>query len=281
MNEKNPIVKGDVLVSVEDLVVAYSGRNGRHVAVEGASFSICSGELVALVGPSGAGKTTCLRVIAGLQEPDSGKVSVAGKPVTGPSDGIAVVFQDYRGSLMGWLSLEANVTLPLRARGISRKESKERAAEALAAVGLAGKETWHPWQLSGGMQQRVAIARALACRPSVLLMDEPFASVDAQTRMDLEDLVLDVHEQFGMSILVVTHDIDEATYLSDRIVVLSKAPSHVVQTVPVSLPRPRSQETTRANADFGLLRTHVLDLVRHGEEAEAAAAGSLVGGSNE
>lgn len=272
MNTVDPAAdRVDALVEVTNLIVSYVGRAGRFVAVDDVSFDIKPGELVALVGPSGAGKTTCLRVIAGLLEPESGQVRLGGTTVRGPSQGISVVFQDYRGSLMGWLTLESNVTLPLRARGISRAEAKRRAADALTAVGLGGKEKWHPWQLSGGMQQRVAIARALACQPRLLLMDEPFASVDAQTRMDLEDLVLSVRQKFDVSILVVTHDIDEATYLADRVVVLSKAPSHVVKTIDVPLASPRSQETTRGTADFARLRTEILDLVRHGDAGKPEA----------
>lgn len=252
------------LVEVSDLSITYDGRFGKHLAVSGVNFDVRPEELIALVGPSGAGKTTILRCIAGLLSPDGeDSIKVDGKPIKGPTEGISVVFQDYSRSLLAWLTLQGNVMLPLRAQGVPRAEAKRRAREALADVGLGGKETWHPWQLSGGMQQRVAIARGLACNPRILLMDEPFASVDAQTRMDLEDLVLKIKNEFKISIIVVTHDIDEAVYLADRVVVLSKSPSTVSRILDVDFPTPRTQEETRVLPEFGEIRAVALDLVRH------------------
>jgi NitT/TauT family transport system ATP-binding protein len=182
--------------------------------------------------------------------------------VTGPPADVAVVFQDYSRSLLPWLTVLGNVALPLRAKGLSRAEARTAASEALAAVGLAGALRQWPRELSGGMQQRVAIARALAYQPKLLVMDEPFASVDAQTRMDLEDLVLPMRDEYGVTILLVTHDIDEAVYLSDRIVVLSPAPATVLRVIDVNLPLPRSQTATKELSGFGRLRHEVLDLVR-------------------
>ncbi|WP_109472507.1 ABC transporter ATP-binding protein [Ornithinimicrobium cavernae] len=261
----------ETLVCVEDVAISYEGRSGRHVAVADASFTVRADEFVALVGPSGAGKTTLLRTIAGLHKPQSGRVLVNGEVADGPPRDVAVVFQDYSRSLLAWLTLRGNVMLPLRVQGLGRKEAARRADDALADVGLAGKGAWHPWQLSGGMQQRVAIARALACRPRLLLMDEPFASVDAQTRMDLEDLVLRIREDRDISILMVTHDIDEATYLADRVIVLSPPPARVARIVDVDLPSPRSQEETRATRRYVELRTTILELVRHRTEDSAQA----------
>jgi NitT/TauT family transport system ATP-binding protein len=248
----------DTLVTVEHLTKAY----GDHLAVDGLTFGVRTGEVVSLVGPSGAGKTTALRIVAGLLEPTSGSVTIDGVPVAGPPADVAVVFQDYSRSLLPWLTVLGNVMLPLRAKGLSRATARAAAREALAAVGLAHASRHRPRELSGGMQQRVAIARALAYRPKLLVMDEPFASVDAQTRMDLEDLVLPLREEYGVTILLVTHDIDEAVYLSDQIVVLSPAPSTVLRVIDVDLPLPRSQTATKELPGFGRLRHEVLDLVR-------------------
>jgi NitT/TauT family transport system ATP-binding protein len=252
------------IVRVSDLHKTYTSDKGDHVALAGVSFEVQRGEVVAIVGPSGAGKTTVLRAIAGLLEPSSGSVHVAGKPVVGqPPREAGFVFQDYSRSLLPWMSVLHNVALPLRAKGLSKKEATEKAAAALAAVGLAGREAAHPRQLSGGMQQRVAIARGIAYEPELLLMDEPFASVDAQTRMDLEDLVLPLRDQFNISIVFVTHDVDEAVYLSDRVVVLSPSPSVVRRVVDIPLPFPREQHRTKEDPAFARLRGDVLDLVRN------------------
>jgi NitT/TauT family transport system ATP-binding protein len=160
------------------------------------------------------------------------------------------------------MSVLKNVTLPLRSQGVAKAERRERALTALAGVGLSGSESLYPWQLSGGMQQRVAIARALAYQPEALLMDEPFASVDAQTRADLEDLILNVRHEFGVTVALVTHDIDEAVYLSDRVVVLSGTPAHVSAIIPVDLGAVRDQMTTKSMPEFTELRAHVFGLVR-------------------
>ncbi|RZU52702.1 NitT/TauT family transport system ATP-binding protein [Krasilnikovia cinnamomea] len=248
----------DTLLRVDGLVMRY----GDHLAVGGVAFDVRTGEVVSIVGPSGAGKTTVLRVAAGLLEATGGTVTIDGEPVAGPPADVAVVFQDYSRSLLPWLTALGNVTLPLRAKGRSRGDARSAGLEALAAVGLAGVSRKRPRQLSGGMQQRVAIARALAYQPKLLLMDEPFASVDAQTRMDLEDLIRPLRDEYGVTILLVTHDIDEAVYLSDRIVVLSSAPATVLRVIDVDLPLPRSQTATKEQPAFGRLRHEVLDLVR-------------------
>ena len=176
---------------------------------------------------------------------------------------MALVFQEYGRSLMPWTSVRNNVLLPLRHKKLSGDERSHLVEEAVQSVGLTRFLDHYPWQLSGGMQQRVAIARALAYQPSILLMDEPFASVDAQTRGDLEDLVLKVREQYGITILFVTHDIDESVYLADRVVVLTHAPTEVKEIVPIDLPKPRDQIATKALPDFVDLRAHVQRLIRH------------------
>jgi NitT/TauT family transport system ATP-binding protein len=238
-----------------------TGVKATH-ALQEVSFTIAPGEFVCVVGPSGCGKTTLLKCVAGLLRPSSGEIVLRGRPVTEPPDEMAFVFQEYGRSLLPWTNVRNNVLLPLRHKQLARDERRALVEDALDAVGLQRFIDHYPWQLSGGMQQRVAIARALAYQPSVLLMDEPFASVDAQTRADLEDLVLRVREQYGITILFVTHDIDESVYLSDRIVVLTHAPTVVKEVLPVELPAPRDQIATKELADFAHLRAHVYRLIR-------------------
>ena len=251
-----------VVVSVRELGRTYVDRKGQaNEAIRSVSFDVKERELVCIVGPSGAGKTTLLRCVAGLLAPSTGVTLFEDKEVVRSPTGIAVVFQDYSRSLFPWLSVSGNVALPLRAKGVPRSKRRELVESSLAAVGLPGVGGQYPWQLSGGMQQRVAIARALAYGPDLLLMDEPFASVDAQTRFELEDLVLRVRDEFGMTVMFVTHDIDEAVYVGDRVVVLSKSPCIVVRDIRVPLEAPRNQEQTRSDPIFVELRTEVLRLV--------------------
>jgi NitT/TauT family transport system ATP-binding protein len=252
---------GRPLLEVQDLGHSYDGGDARAV-IDGLSFSVRQAELVCIVGPSGCGKTTLLRCVAGLLQPRSGRVALSGQVVSGVPDDIAMVFQDYSRSLFPWLRVGRNVDFPLPRRGLGKRERAERVRESLAAVGLEDVADRYPWQLSGGMQQRVAIARALADRPSMLLMDEPFASVDAQTRADLEDLVLEVRDRFQMTVLFVTHDIDESVYLGDRVLVLSRAPARLVAEIPVPLPRPRDQIATKELDAFVRLRAEVGRLIR-------------------
>jgi NitT/TauT family transport system ATP-binding protein len=231
------------------------------VAIADVSLQVADGELVTIVGPSGCGKSTLLRCLAGLVPPTSGRVVLDGAAVTRVPDRLAVVFQDYSRSLYPWLSVADNVALPLR-RTESRAVRRTSALAALESVGLAGFDGRYPWQLSGGMQQRVAIARALACDPVLLLMDEPFGSMDAQMREDLEDLVLRVRAERNVTILLVTHDIDESVYTGDRVVVLSHGPGRVMADLPVDLPAPRDQIATKELREFARLRAEVSRLVR-------------------
>jgi NitT/TauT family transport system ATP-binding protein len=179
---------------------------------------------------------------------------------------MAVVFQEYGRSLFPWMSIKANVELPLKEKGLPKTRRETLVAEALAAVGLADVHAAYPWQLSGGMQQRVAIARAVAYEPAVLLMDEPFAAVDAQTRADLEDLVRSLWARLGVTILFVTHDIDEAVYLGQRVLVLSHAPTVVMDDVAIDLPTDRDQLSTRGSARFGQLRGHVFEQIQKAKQ---------------
>ena len=231
-------------------------------AIAELTFTVDPGEFLCIVGPSGCGKTTLLKCLSGLLRPTAGTASIEGEVIDGPPRSLALVFQEYSRSLLPWLTVRGNVTLPLRARRIAKSERERLAADALAAVGLTDFAGSHPWQLSGGMQQRVAIARALAYQPQLLLMDEPFASVDAQTRADLEDLVLQVHAQFGITVVFVTHDIDESVYLADRIIVLTHRPTTVKEIIDVSLPRPRDQVATKEMPEFTHLRSNVFRLIK-------------------
>jgi NitT/TauT family transport system ATP-binding protein len=243
-------------------VIELGHTYGTHLAIDEVSFRIDAGEIVCVVGPSGCGKSTLLKSVAGLHKITKGQIHLHGSQIRGVPGDLAVVFQDYSRSLFPWLNVASNVEFPLRGTSLSRAQRRARATEALAAVGLADVARKHPWQLSGGMQQRVAIARALAYRPALMLMDEPFASVDAQTRADLEDLVLRVRDQQDMTILLVTHDIDESVYLGDRVLVLSEAPTTVVDTLKVDLPRERDQIITRSSTEFVRLRSEVARQLR-------------------
>ncbi|HKP18673.1 MAG TPA: ABC transporter ATP-binding protein [Gaiellaceae bacterium] len=250
------------MLEIRHLTKTYgTGETATH-AIGDVSFTIEAGEFVCVVGPSGCGKTTLLKCIAGLLRPSGGEVLLRGRRVVEPPEEMALVFQEYSRSLMPWASVRNNVLLPLRHKPLSKRERMSLVEEALGAVGLVRFMDRYPWQLSGGMQQRVAIARALAYQPSILLMDEPFASVDAQTRGDLEDLVLRVREEFNITILFVTHDIDESVYLSDRIVVLTHAPTEVKELIKVDLPRPRDQIETKELTEFAHLRAHVYRLIK-------------------
>ena len=250
----------DVL-RVERLEKSY-GAGGPRV-LGGIGFQVRQGEFVSLVGPSGCGKTTLLTLLAALAPPDSGQVVFEGRAIAAPPPGIAVVFQDYRSSLFPWRSNRENVVLGmLRDRTLPRRARHDRATALLARVGLQGYENAYPWQVSGGMQQRVAIARALACEPRLLLLDEPLAAVDAQTRAEIQDLILALAAERGQTCVLVTHDVEEAIYMADRVLVLTSRPTSVREDIAVELPRPRDQFTTREAPHFLALRHHILSLIR-------------------
>jgi NitT/TauT family transport system ATP-binding protein len=266
------------MLEVKHLGKTYgTGEKATH-AVGDVSFSVADGEFVCVVGPSGCGKTTLLKCIAGLLRPSKGEVLLRGKRVARPPEEMALVFQEYGRSLMPWASVRNNVLLPLRHKKLPRSERKRLVEESLDAVSLTHFIDHYPWQLSGGMQQRVAIARALAYQPTTLLMDEPFASVDAQTRGDLEDLILRVRDEYDITILFVTHDIDESVYLADRVAVLTHSPTEVKEIVPVGLPRPRDQIATKELPEFAQLRAHVYRLIKREQSAaEPVEAGESAG----
>jgi NitT/TauT family transport system ATP-binding protein len=248
---------------------------GQRQVLKDITFDVRSGEFVCIVGPSGVGKTTLLRCLSGLQRPTVGSVRVHGTQITRPPRGLALVFQDYSRSLLPWASVIDNVALPLRSAGLRKREAGQTAMAALHEVGLGEVDpSAYPWQLSGGMQQRVALARALAYKPSIVLMDEPFASVDAQTRADLEDLIRRLQVNLGLTVLLVTHDIDEAVYLSDRIIALAGSPAQVAEVVAVDLGSVRDQLDTKLLPSFAQLRARIYRLIR-GARADQNASTSL------
>ena len=254
------------IIEVTALTHTYGRGENAYTAIGDVTFTLAQGEALSIVGPSGAGKTTLLRCLAGLTTPTGGEVKIAGVATRGIPRGISVVFQDYSRSLFPWLRVARNVTFPLGRSDMSRREMDARADEVLALVGLRGARKKYPWQLSGGMQQRVAIARALITRPRLLFMDEPFASVDAQTRSDLEDLVLRIRADTGTSVVTVTHDIDESVYLSDVIIVLSGSPSRVIATERVHLSYPRDQLGTKRTDEFLDVRQRVYELIHSSQQ---------------
>jgi NitT/TauT family transport system ATP-binding protein len=251
------------MLVVDRLAKTYgNAASGGVEAIREVTFDVHEREFVCIVGPSGGGKTTLLRCLCALHPRSGGRIELHGRDVSEPPPEMAAVFQDYSRSLMPWFTVTRNIELPLKNTIASRSDRAERIAWSLREVGLEGFGDRYPWELSGGMQQRVAIARAIAYQPQILIMDEPFASVDAQTRSDLEDLILSIREDVGTAVLLVTHDIDEAVYLADRVVVLSSRPATVMDIVEIDLPSPRDQLATKSLPAFAEYRRHVLELIR-------------------
>ena len=241
--------------------VELDSSEGRRRILAGVDLRVAEGEFLTVMGRSGTGKTTLLRVLGGLLAPTQGsEVRFQGQPVDGPPDGAVFVFQNYAASLLPWRTVERNVALGLE-RKLGKAEIRARVAEALTMVGLADRAKDYPWRLSGGMQQRVQLARALAVRPSMLLMDEPFGALDAMTKGTLQDELQRVQERTGATVVFVTHDIDEAVYLSDRIVILEGSPATIGHEIEVDLPRPRDQLATKELPEFLKLRRAVYDAI--------------------
>jgi NitT/TauT family transport system ATP-binding protein len=240
------------LIRVEGVSKEFPKRQLR--VLDAMSFDIAPGEFVSVVGPSGSGKSTLLRVLAGLVPPSSGRVLYQGRLLVEPVQDIMMLLQDAGRSLLPWRNAVQNVELALETFPISAEERRGRATEQLARMDLVGFERFYPGELSGGMQQRVALARALARNPRVLLLDEPFGALDSQTREDLQDQLLALQHTFSLTIVFVTHDIDEAIYLGNRILLLSSRPARVSKDFPVDLPYPRDQIATRQHPRFHALR---------------------------
>jgi len=231
-------------------------RGTTRTIVKDLSLDVRRGEFFSIVGASGTGKTSLVRLLGGLMRATCGSLVCHGVTVDGPPPDVVVVFQDYSRALLQWRCVAANVALGLEGR-VSAGETERRVTEALQLVGLDGHGRDYPWQLSGGMQQRVQIARALALRPQVLLMDEPFAALDAMTKASLQDEMLRIHDRTGASFVFITHDIEEAIYLGDRVAVLGGPPGQIYTTVPIDLPRPREQVATRQMPTFLAYRAQI------------------------
>ena len=243
-------------------------RQAEVVAVEGASLSVAENEFVSLVGPSGCGKSTLLRAAAGLEQPNRGEVRVDGYRVDQPGADRGMVFQAY--TLFPWLNVRENIRFSLKKSQLTAAEKEERVSRYIHLIGLEGFENAFPNQLSGGMRQRVAIARALVYQPRILLMDEPFGALDAQTRMLMQELLLEVWESQRSTVLFVTHDVEEAILLSDRVFVMTARPGKIKAVIEIKLPRPRSLVRLESSLEFNAYKRQLLDLVR--EEARLSFA---------
>jgi NitT/TauT family transport system ATP-binding protein len=253
-------------IAIQDVQISYPGRRDGEpfVAVDNIDLEVEQGEFVTIVGPSGCGKSTLLLSVDGLVQPSRGRILLEDRPVTGPAQDRAMVFQEF--GLLPWRTVLGNVMFGMEIAREDRKESERRARELIRLVGLEGFERHHPHELSGGMRQRVGIARALAVQPQVLLMDEPFGALDAQTREIMAGELLKIWDLERKTVLFVTHGIDEAVYLADRVLVMSKGPGHVLADIPVDLPRPRTTEI-RDSPEYLRIRSQVSNLL-FGETAD-------------
>jgi NitT/TauT family transport system ATP-binding protein len=247
------------IISVADLSIVFDTPQGQVIAVDRVTFSVDHGEFVCIVGPSGCGKSTVLNTIAGLETPYSGAVTVDGKPMQRPRPDVGMVFQQPH--LFPWKSVRKNIAHGPRMLGKSRSEARAIADGLIEMIGLNRFADAYPHTLSGGMQQRVAIARALANQPRVLLMDEPFGALDAQTRSVMQDSLLELRERIDATVVFVTHDIDEAILLADRVLIMSAGPGRILRDLGVNLPRPRSNAIMLDSA-YLALKTDCLDLIR-------------------
>lgn len=259
-------------IVVRDLSVSFGTDQGRVAALDGLSFDVKAGEFVCLLGTSGCGKSTILNVLAGFVEPTGGEAQLDGVVIAGPGPDRAMVFQ--RHALFPWKTVSGNVEFGLRMLSKSQTERRERAAELIRLVGLGGFERRYPAELSGGMEQRVGLARTLAVDPVVLLMDEPFGSLDAQTRIMMQELLLRIWDEADKTVVFVTHDVDEAVLLADRILVLTARPGSVKAEIPVNLPRPRAYDVAM-RPEFIAIKQKALALIRE-ESAKAIQAGVAV-----
>ena len=255
-----------IAAQIRDVSQLYASASGDiHWALRDVSLDIRAGEFVCAIGPSGCGKTTLLNMIAGFLKPTQGTVQAHGQPVHGPGPDRGVVFQEY--ALFPWLTARKNVEFGLRQQGANRKETHEKAQQLLDLIGLTHAADRYPFELSGGMRQRVAVARALATEPQLLLMDEPFAAIDALTRATLQDELLRIWQKLSLSVFFITHNIEEAVYLAQKVVVMSPHPGRIEEIVEIDLPYPRN----RGDAAFGAAYARISEVFAHvGQEVNAA-----------
>jgi NitT/TauT family transport system ATP-binding protein len=260
-----PTDAGATALSIRDLTV----RFGQRLILERINLEVREGEFLCIVGASGSGKTTLLRVLAGLAHPAAGEARFEGQAIAGPSRDRAIIFQDYSKALLPWRTVRGNVALSLEARNVPKRQQDEIIGELLAKMGLAHAKDQFPSQLSGGMQQRVQIARCLAQSPKLLLMDEPFGALDAMTRQTLQDEILQLAAERQITAVFITHDLEEAIYLGDRVVVLGRSPATVVASIEIELPRPRNQLTTREDGRFLAYRHRLFEMLLHERSPQA------------
>lgn len=255
----------DVILDVRNLTKVFESRGKETVALRDVSFSTHRREFVCVIGPSGCGKSTLIRILAGLEEQTSGKVLLDGKPVTGPGRDRGMVFQTY--TLFPWLTVKKNVMFGLEVNGLGKSEADVQARQWLDLVGLSKFADSYPHQLSGGMKQRVAIVRALANQPRILLMDEPFGALDAQTRARMQAHLLEIWRKIDITIVFITHDLDEAIFLADRILALKPHPGEVLELIEVPVPRPRPDNVTNTE-EFLATRRRLEELIHEKDEAD-------------
>jgi NitT/TauT family transport system ATP-binding protein len=240
--EQTGLAAPAAMIAIEAVSKTFEARRDRrHLAITDVALAVTAGEFVSILGPSGCGKSTLLYIVGGFITPSTGSVTVNGRPVTGPGPDRGPVFQEF--ALFPWKTVLGNVMYGLEQNGVARAEARERARELLVLVHLSAYENFYPKELSGGMKQRVALARTLAYRPSILLMDEPFGALDAHTRTRLQNDLLDIWERDRKTVLFVTHSVEEAVFLSDRVAVMTRSPGRIKEIIPIALPRPRDRAT--------------------------------------
>jgi len=249
-------------LSVRRVSVSFGPAAGGHLVLSEITFDVRDGQFLCVVGPSGCGKTTLLRLLAGLLQPSAGELVFQGRPVSGPSRDRAIVFQDYTKALLPWRTVAGNIALSLEACGVADPERSERVGALIAKMGLQKSAHQFPGQLSGGMQQRVQIARSLAQQPALLLMDEPFGALDAITRQALQDEVARLAREQRTTVVFITHDLEEAIYLGDRVIALGTNPGRIAETLDVEIPRPRNQLETREDSRFLAYRHRLFGLLQ-------------------
>ena len=258
MEKKQTGKSYDYEIEISGVTQEFAKKDGKFLALDTVNLNVEQNEFICVVGPSGCGKTTLLNIIAGLCKPTTGTVKVRGELVTGPGKGKGVVFQQY--ALYPWLTVEKNVEFGMRMKGVPKAERAEIAKKYIDLVGLSKFAKAYPKELSGGIQQRVAIARAYATEPEVLLMDEPFGALDAQTRAQLQENLLKTWEQERKTCFFITHDVEEAVLLATKIIIMSAGPGHITEIVPVTLPYPRTQQT-KLTSEFNELKNQIWNKV--------------------